>query len=340
MGGEAGVNEPFGALAGWNNPALLPSLPDHTLGQIQASWSHWDLMPGSAEYGPEHTTRALSLTLPRFIESWDMGLGAYYTRTDFGESQTIDPEGEVTGTFESSEWVGGAGLGFRWKSWLGFGANLKFYHSELGAGEEGKAIGWVGDFGLHLGPTFKTLRGLIEIKPSAAWVLQNQGQWASYGGSEYKDPPPRTFNQGYALDFRWMDCFWAHGFFQENREWLPNSRGGLAEPVTVRGFGGEFLVFGYSRTYLKDEWGKRDKMQEGMDFVLDGKRLWLTFWRMYHGDFTSSRESLLKTFPLKANSLFGVILQPNPRFVFSQVQIESSQGIMQAQKRMGFSLTY
>jgi len=340
MSGEGVTGSVLGAMSGWYNPALLAAIHDRTLGDFAYSESKSSLLPSLGLPDLRHSARALSVTLRDFGPDLDLGLGLQYARTEFGEIITTDTRGNEISRSDSYEWTTGLGLGIGWKQMVYAGSNLKFYFSGLIGNSDQAARGWAADFGLRLSPLFSILPEAISFRPGISATLRNVGQAAYYNDPERSDPIPRELAGATTFDFDLWEIAWAHAFHQSSSEWLPESRGGLKTPVSVTGWGAQFLCYGIFSTELDDEAGNRHETHTGQEIIIDTKRLWLTWKRLTSAGFTDRRSELLKTFYLRPYSWMGSPFQMNPRFVLTHKIIHSEDyGIRDRQKQMSISVS-
>ena len=291
-----------GAQSMFFNPALLASLPDRNLGQVDASIQQGRLLPVLGIPDLYRTFHAVSAAWPGCLPGFDAAVGYYRNFVSFGAVAVGDPESSLTARAEES--VQALGLGLRWNRLLSAGANVKFIHSDMALSRLDPPLAISGDLGFLISREVRFSPALT-LRPAAGLTFLSHDFQVVYKRKKpdpalpdslippQPDPASREILTGLGLSGDlWQILAWESAL---DWEWDPINRnmvrrGGLNLELAP------FLGFFLGRLY--DAEGKRWESHASFSLGFDLKKGWIAYHRL-RGDFTSSPEALLAGYPLK-----------------------------------------
>ena len=346
-----GVAVPTGSHSMFFNPALLASIYERNQGNLDVSTHREKLLPALGIPGLYQTFQAVALSFPKVRPDWDLAVGGYRNYVSFGSTSYYSPQEESTYTVKTNESVKALGVALRWRNLLSVGTNVKFIQSDLGSSKLDPAFAVSGDLGFLIAKNYFLASG-ITVRPSAGFSMLTHNFMVKYkfdpkfiSSNPDSIPPPNSGDPAsrlvkYGLGL--TGSFWQLLEYETALDWEYDPIG----TSTVRT--GGILVqlqpcFSFFIGRLYDETGKRWESHVSYSVGLDLKKAWVVYYRLFRGDFSSSPESLLSTYPWKPFHVLGTTIQPNFRVQYMQSFIknflpEPTGGIRINQA--GFDLTF
>lgn len=343
-----GVAVPGGLPSMEVNPALLAWEGARTSSTFQYSQSESSLLPklGMGDEMTE-TVRAAGLRWP-VKPGTDVAAGYSWHRIDYGQNDWLDKDGNKTGTFSAEETVHHAVLSARLGGVASAGVGWRYLDSRLApAGMQIDDTTWVKDattqawdFGLQVAPRWRIPKTPLRIGPSmgVAWV-STFADSIDYVTGPGQDPVTSVRRWGVAGTLTAPDLFEAVAFQDEEVD-LADVR--TRDARTWKGWSVEVLGL-YRRTSaeLEDPTGDRYETQVSDQWTLDLKHLYRLLARIRTGNWMEQLPETSEGYPLPSWTLLGATFTPNLRatFITSEITDESTGGVRQGQKRLGFALS-
>ncbi len=346
-----GVAVPTGSHSMFFNPALLASVYERNQGNLDVSTHQEKLLPSLGLPNLYQTFQAVSLSFPKVHPNWDLALGGYRNYVSFGYSDAYSPQNDSTYTLKGEESVRALGLALRWMNLLSFGANVKFIQSNLGMAKLDPSTVVSGDLGLLIAKKYH-FPSQITVCPSAGFSLLTHDFRVRYKlDPRFISPNPDSiprFNQSdpsarlvkYGLGL--TGSFWQIFEYETALDWEFDPVG--SSTVRTGGVLVQFQpCFSFFVGRLYDQVGKRWESNVSYSLGFDLKKAWIVYHRLFQGDFSSSPESLLSTYPWKPFHALGTTIQPNFRVQYTQTFIKDFLPNMNGgirKNQAGFDLTF